>query len=205
MVQRLDPPGSTQARLVIAGGLDHRLVGNRADRDVVGMPVDAVRAEGNDDARSQLPDLAGDVGNGLDRRNIDQCAGMLVLLRAGHAGVAVSEEPELGQASHAHRASQLLLADGGQRVPCRKARIAYLADLATSRADEAGCEPLVVGEQHRSGVPERFVVGVGKDPEQVDLCCHRVVVHVSPHWDSAASASPLRAVSRRSCRWRACA
>ena len=132
-----------------AGGRRHR-----ADGDVVGMAVAAVRAEGDHDVR---PEPADDLGHLVHQgREPGVGEGAVDVVQAVHFRDA---EALAGQA-------QLGLPDGGDGPPAAGGSVADLAGLAAGRRfhHDLGALFGVAGE--RSSGAERLVVRMGEDAEQ---------------------------------------
>ena len=101
----------------------------------------------------------------LDHRGgggLMQGLGMIVVVSAGHSGIPVVEQAQVGNAGYCHSLAQFLLANLIQIGRGRQGRVADFAHIAISGADQ--CNPRPPGGQHsqRSAAAKALVIRVGK-------------------------------------------
>lgn len=177
-------PGLAQKRVGIGRGDLNRLGRDLADPDMIRMLVHPIRSEGDHRARPQIPDLENDIGeHGLLRR-LDQRPWVVVLGCTRHPRVAVRQEPDCGNVHDAHRPPQLAFPN---RPECRRRaqrRVADFTGLAARCAHQTDPQIADPGPGHQSAERERFVVGMSKDEQDIDVrirglavgACHYVVL-----------------------------
>ena len=141
------------APVMVAGQRPERLGGQAGDRDVVGVAVTAVVAEGDDGVRIELPHDVSD--HGAQRGPVVRQGPVRVVqhLHALHA--------EFGGGR-----AQLALPDRAQRAPGGGGRIADLPPLPAGGRDDHDLGARLGGPGHRAGRAEHLVVRVGEDAEQ---------------------------------------
>ncbi len=133
--------------------------------DVVGMAVEAIGAEGEDDLGAETADFRHE---GLDDtlgRYVDEGAGVIVGLITLHTGIAMIEKDWVLDTQGATRGLQLLLTHLGQCLTGSRAGLANLALLSEGGAYQADIHSSggVTGKGATDG--KGLVVGVGETDE----------------------------------------
>lgn len=142
-----------------------------AHGDVVGMTVEAIGAEGEDDMGAEAADLGNEGLDDFLGGDVDEGAGMVVGLIALHAGVAVVEDDRLLEAQGAAGGFQFFFTNLREGLTGGRAGLADLTLVTQRGADQADIySPLsVAGEGASDG--EGFIVGMGEANE------HSITAH----------------------------
>ena len=137
-----------------------------ADGDVVGVAVESVLAEGENDLGFEAADLEDQASNDLVLIGLNEGVGMMVVVPAGHAGIAVAEHVVGLDAELLDGLGEFGAADLTDGLAGGRAGLADFAEFAGRGGYEAGGD--AAGGVHGDGAAdgESFVVGVGEEDEE---------------------------------------
>jgi hypothetical protein len=130
--------------------------------DVVGVAVSANRVEGQNNIRLEFADVFDDFPGDFIQRMGDLRIGMLVVGRAGHAGIAVIEEKDVFQAEMLRGAAEFTFAQFSDAVEALHVLRVNFADFAARGADEINVTTFLGVERQCAAHAKGFVVGVGE-------------------------------------------